>query len=36
MVEDAKADRAIAVGVSIFMVMKGTSQKEERKTNEEN
>jgi hypothetical protein len=35
MVEDAKADRTIVVGLSIFMVMKCTPQNEERKTNKE-
>jgi hypothetical protein len=36
MVQDTKADGAIIVAVSIFMVMKSTPQNEERKTNEEN
>jgi hypothetical protein len=36
MVQDTKADGAIIVAVSIFMVMKRTPQNEERKTNEEN
>ena len=35
MVEDTKADGAIIVAVSIFMVMKCTPQNGESKTNEE-
>jgi hypothetical protein len=36
MLEDTKADGAIIMGVSIFMVMKRTPQNGERKTDEEN
>jgi hypothetical protein len=36
MLEDTKADGAIIVAVSIFVVMKRTPQNGERKTNEEN
>jgi hypothetical protein len=36
MVQDTKADGAIIVAVSIFMVMKRTPQNGERKTNEKN
>jgi hypothetical protein len=35
MLEDAKADGTIVVGVSILMVMKCTPQNGERKTKEE-